>query len=287
MSVTAESRNVDSHIREVTAEEVADFRKNGWASLPGLVSPELAGELLAQLKQLTGIDRDELREDDPESQRVIEKIRAEGRKALFFMSRMQDETVWEVATASGLGEAAAALTGIRPLRLFTDGVICKLPDWTEKQQVGPGIMTGQTPWHQDLPPMPMDRVGGVQFWLALTEITPEMGSMQHLSGSQREPPLGCTQFTEDQKMEELYPEVFERYEVSPPHHFHPGDVLAHDSLTLHFAESNKTERLRWVYTSYRIPANALFNGVPNPRFEEFGFEQWKPFDHPKFPIVAA
>jgi ectoine hydroxylase-related dioxygenase (phytanoyl-CoA dioxygenase family) len=148
-------------------------------------------------------------------------------------------------------------------------------------------MTGETPWHQDMPPMPMDRAGGLQFWLALTEITPEMGSMQHLSGSHREPPLGCTQFTPDQTLEGLHPELWEKYSVSPTHHFQPGDVLAHDSLTLHYAQSNKTNRLRWVYTSYRIPADTLYNGIPNPRFEEFGFEPWKPFDHPKFPIVTG
>ena len=98
--------------------------------------------------------------------------------------------------------------------------------------------------------------------------------------------MGCVQFNDDQTLEELHPELWEKYELSPPHHLHPGDVLAHDSLTVHYAQANRTNRLRWVYTSYRIPANTLNNGIPNPRFEEFGFETWKPFEHPKFPIVA-
>jgi hypothetical protein len=286
MTATATSPDVESQIRPVTSDEVAAFGDNGWVELPGLVSAELAGTLLSRLKQLSGIDLDEFIEGDPASEAALERTRSEGRKRLFFMSRLQDDTVWQVATARGLGEAAAALTGIRPMRLFTDGIICKLPEWTGKRDVGPAIMTGETPWHQDMPPMPMDRVGGVQFWLALTEITPEMGSMQHLSGSHRERPMGCVQFNDDQSLEELHPELWEKYELSPPHHLHPGDVLAHDSLTVHYAQANRTNRLRWVYTSYRIPANTLNNGIPNPRFEEFGFETWKPFEHPKFPIVA-
>lgn len=286
MTATAEPTDVESQIRKVTANEVAAFQRDGWAELPGLVSPELAGRLLDRLKQLSGIELDELIEGDPASEAAVDRIGAEGRKRLFFMSRLQDETVWQVATARGLGEAAATLTGIRPMRLFTDGIICKLPEWTGARNVGPAIMTGETPWHQDMPPMPMDRVGGIQFWLALTEITPDMGSMQHLNGSHRERPMGCVQFNADQTLEDLHPELWERYELSPPHHLQPGDVLAHDSLTVHYAQANQTNRLRWVYTSYRIPANALNNGIPNPRFEEFGFEMWKPFEHPKFPIVA-
>jgi ectoine hydroxylase-related dioxygenase (phytanoyl-CoA dioxygenase family) len=283
---TTTAKDIDTQIRQVTDEEIAHYREQGWVSLPGLMSRELAGSLLAHLKQVTGLDYDELPRDHPDAEAVLRRIREEGLKKIFYMSRLHDQTVWDIVSSRALGEAAAQLTGIRPMRLFTDGVICKLPAWTEREGLRAGIMSGETPWHQDFPPVPWDRAGGIQFWLALSEITPEMGSMQHLSGSHREPPLGCVQYTTDQKLEDLHPELWEKYELSPAHHFHPGDVLAHNSLTVHYAQANQTNRLRWVYTSYRIPANTLYSGVPNERFTEFGFEPWKPFDHPKFPIVA-
>lgn len=284
MSLTA--ADVDSQVRAVTEDEVAHYRENGWVSLPGLVSGDIAGELLAAVKELSGLPYDELPPDHPEAQEVVGRVKSEGIGKLFFMARLRDARVWEIMTSRALGEAAAQLTGSRPLRLFTDGVICKLPRWTEDNGLSAGIMSGGTPWHQDFSPVPWDRAGGVQFWMVLCEITPDMGSMQHLSGSHREPPLGCAHYTSDQTLEQSYPYLWEKYELSPAHHFKPGDVLAHDSLTVHYAQPNMTDRLRWVYTSYRIPADTLYNGIPNPRFTEFGFEAWKRFDHPKFPIVA-
>jgi ectoine hydroxylase-related dioxygenase (phytanoyl-CoA dioxygenase family) len=282
---------ISDHVRGVTDEEVSHYREHGWVSLPGLVSGDLAGELLAHLKQATGIDYDELRREHPDAEAVLHRIRSEGFAKIFYMSRLHDEMVWDIVTSRSLGEAAAELTGQRPMRIFTDGVICKLPAWSEQENlkaVGAGSMSGKTVWHQDFPPVPWDRAGGVQFWMALCEITPEMGAMQHLSGSHREPPLGCVQYTGgEQTMEQLHPELFEKYELSPAHHFQPGDVLAHDPLTLHYAQENQTDKLRWVYTSYRIPADTLYNGIPNARFDEFGFTPWKPFDHPKFPIVTS
>ena len=111
--------------------------------------------------------------------------------------------------------------------------------------------------------------------------------MQHLTGSHREPPLGCQHYTPGSVAKERpIPSCGTSTSYRRAHHFHPGDVLAHNSLTVHYAQANQTDRLRWVYTSYRIPADTLYNGIPNPRFTEFGFEPWKPFDHPKFPVVA-
>jgi hypothetical protein len=254
-------------------------------SLPGLVSREAAEELLAHLKDVTGIHRDELAADDPESEAVIEHIREKGRGNIFFMSRLQDATVWDFVTSRALGRASAELTGKGPMRLFTDGVICKLPLWTD-ETLHAGLTTGVTPWHQDFGPVPWDRPFGVQFWLALCEITPEMGSMQHLTGSHREGPLGCQHYSADQNVRDQFPELWEKHSVSEAHHFQPGDVLAHNPLTVHYAQANQTDRLRWVYTSYRVTADTLYNGIPNERFEEFGFTPWKTFDHPKFPIVS-
>jgi hypothetical protein len=278
--------DIDSQVRGVTDEDVASFKRDGWVSLPGLVSEELAGVLLGRLKALSSLDYDELTSDDPAADEVVARVGSEGVGKLFFMSRLKDEQVWDIVTSRALGEASARLSGTRPMRLFTDGVICKLPQWTEKKGLKAGLTSGGTPWHQDFSPVPWDRAGGIQFWLALCEITPEMGSMQHLSGSHREPPLGCQHYTSDQTLKDAYPELWDKYELSAAHHFKPGDVLAHNPLTVHYAQPNQTDRLRWVYTSYRIPADTLYNGIPNPRFTEFGFTPWKTFEHPKFPIVA-
>ncbi len=283
---------VNEHVRQVSDAEVAAYREQGWVELPGLLSEALAGDLLSHLKQITGLDYDALPPDHPEADAVISRIREQGIYSLFSMPRLQDQEVWEVVTSHALGEASARLAGVRPMRLLTDGVICKLPAWTEERmQIGGrlgGTWGGETPWHQDFTSVPWDRAGGVQFWIALSEITPEMGSMQHLTGSHREPPLGGYHRGTGATLAAAHPELWEKYELSEPHHFKPGDVLAHHPLTVHYAQANRSDRLRWVYTSYRIPADTLYTGIPFERFDDFGitFQPWQPFEHPKFPIVT-
>ncbi len=54
---------------------------------------------------------------------------------------------------------------------------------------------------------------------------------------------------------------WEKYEVSPAHHVRPGNVLPHNSLTLHPRDTNRTDPLRWMHLSYRIPDDTLYSGT--------------------------
>src|SRR4051794_26443954 len=97
--------DVEAHVREITEDEVAAYREQGWVSLPGLLTPELAGSLLDHLKHVTGLDYDELPRDHPEAEAVATRIRDEGLAKIFYMSRLHDEVVWNIVTARALGEA--------------------------------------------------------------------------------------------------------------------------------------------------------------------------------------
>ena len=48
-----------TQVREVTEQEVAAFRENGWALLPGLIDPAFAAELVEQAKVLLSTERDD------------------------------------------------------------------------------------------------------------------------------------------------------------------------------------------------------------------------------------
>ena len=124
--------DIDAQVREITDDEVAAYREQGWVSLPGLISGELAWSMLSHLKQVTGLDYDELPRDHPDAEAVAGRIREQGLAKIFYMSRLHDETVWDIVTSRALGAAAARLTGFRRMRLLTDGVICKLPAWTAR-----------------------------------------------------------------------------------------------------------------------------------------------------------
>ena len=73
--MTKTAGDVDAHVRAVTDEEVAAYKEQGWVSLPGLLSPELAGSLLDHLKSVTGLDYDELPRDHPDADTVAERLK--------------------------------------------------------------------------------------------------------------------------------------------------------------------------------------------------------------------
>src|SRR5262249_41963007 len=154
-----------------------------------------------------------------------------------------NETFRRVATSPALAEPAAQLLGARPLRLWSDSVICKV-------RAGAGEASGDSKWHNDFVMMPFDRAAALSFWLALDEITPHRGSVQYLSGSRLERPLGRFQVVPYAAPQWL----FEKYSVSPAFHLQPGDALAHDSMTFHGATENTTDRNRWAWTSVRFDA---------------------------------
>ncbi len=268
-------------VRAVTDEEAARFRAHGWAFLPGLISAGLAGELLGRLKAVCGVDRDTLSPDAPDAAEVAARVTADG-PSLFLNPREKDDLVHDLAYSRELGEVAARLTGIRPIRLFSDAIMCKLPNWVQGKDE---LRTSVTPWHQDFCAMPVDRRGAIQIWIALCEITPEMGSMEYISGSHRVGPVGCVQYRRDHDPFQIAPELA-TMPRSGTRTFAVGDALCHDSLTLHYAQANTTDRIRWVYTSLRIPGNALYTTARFSRTDGLGLRQWGEFDHPNFPVVA-
>jgi hypothetical protein len=268
--------NFDDHIRELTDDEVSSFREDGWTALHGLISTELAAELLEHIKAVTGLDHDEL---DPGDEAKGEATFRSAAFNVLTMPRMKDPFLAAYQTSPRLGEVAARLSGNRPMRLLTDSIIYKLPKWTGSGDV--------TEWHQDLPNMPLDRRGPVQIWLALCEITPEMGSMQHLSGSQHEEALAPMGQKSLEDLLEAHPHLA-KYPLSEPEYFKPGDAIAHDSMTLHYAPVNNTNRIRWAYTSYRVPAETQYTASPaRPWLDGLGLTPGAPMEHPMLPGVTA
>jgi ectoine hydroxylase-related dioxygenase (phytanoyl-CoA dioxygenase family) len=259
-------------IREVTDDEVAFYREHGWVRLDGLIDPLLAGEALAHAKLVTGLDYDEFPHDPDEQQRFKERAEAASR----IMCRLRDAFLWDFLACRELGDAAARLTGNRPLRLWSDHIFIKLPE-------GSGA-SDATHVHQDFNAQSVDRIGSCQFWIVLGEITADMGSLQHYDRSHLAGPLGNVQ--SDEAFLAGYPELAERYPVTPARSYRPGDVVAHHPLSIHFAGPNRTNRVRWALTSYRIRADSLYCGIPCRWTDDIGLELWQPFDHPHFPIVA-
>lgn len=263
-------------IRDITAEELALYGENGWVKIDGLLSAEIAGELLRRIQERMGVDAElQMRGDYWEAGLPQPSAQAWQN---YDSPSQDDEWIHDVCFSDRLTYATTRLMG-RDARYLADHVLCKVP---------PKRRGGKTPWHNDLMTFPVDRAGGLTIWMALDDCPPERGTLRYLSGSHRERPLGRYFHCPDGKdMVDANPWLLDRYEVSPPLHLRPGDALVHDFMTIHSAPENLTDTPRWIYGSHRIPADALYTGAPQRFFDGIGLKVNEPIDHPKFPLLKA
>jgi ectoine hydroxylase-related dioxygenase (phytanoyl-CoA dioxygenase family) len=263
---TAEQVSVD--VRAVTDDEVREYKENGWTILRSLISPEAAADLLAVVKEKMGEHGDE-RMNTPSSARNL------GAFAKWYDLDRESELFHALRYNRQLGRNAAMLMRRdMPIRSLTALTAVKLP-----KSAGVDYGKGETEWHQDHMATPA-RCTSLGFWLALDEITPDMGPMQFRNGSQREGLLSTPVL--DWKLLEEYP-------LSEPLHLMPGDATAHSSLVVHGAGLNDSDRPRWGYIINTFPGDAPY--VPYPTIHTAGIEDQltpgKPLDHPRFPVIYS
>ncbi len=226
---------IAANIREVTADEVAFYEQNGWVKLDGLITPELTAELMR-----VGLETGD-RPGAWESMAAAPGI--EPFRTMVFGERM--------------ARNAARLVNRRRLTDTDIGLRYRNDHLVRRDR---GEQHG-TPYHQDSAEHGSDRIGELQFWLALEEVTPEMGAMRFLSGVHREGPLGSGALS-PQDLLVQYPKLMDLYEMSPPFHYRPGDATVHHGYMVHGAPPNSTDRPRWSYIFSYTPADTRWwNGV--------------------------
>jgi Phytanoyl-CoA dioxygenase (PhyH) len=245
--------------RDVTPDEIAHIKEYGWVKLDGFLDPTVTGDLLAKAQELMG----------PDGMAHQERVGLED------VLPWQDylgagaagvEPVASVVRSHDIGKAAWNLGARRSgvgVRSWLDRLTCRQPvdAATAAHKVAP------TYAHQDGMLM-FDRIGYVNFWIALNEVPPERGSLRFYSGSHREGPLGAVMhkggFFGD--ILDLYPHLRETCPLSEPLHLMPGDATAHGPLTIHEAPSNTTQEPRWALISLYFAEDAHY--VPGPGFAE-------------------
>ncbi|GAA5149588.1 hypothetical protein GCM10023321_13680 [Pseudonocardia eucalypti] len=277
-------------VREITDPEVEAYRRDGWACLRGLISPELAGQLLEQAKQVMGP------EGKDHTLRPGIDPQLEWSTQYHYPAFEGMPLFGELGRSEEIGRAAQRLIGRRVgVRYYRDLIACRQP------AASGGAGSRPTPPHQDYPSRIFDRMGYVNFWIALNEVPPERGSMQFLTGSHQEGPLGWDSkdrpAAEQLQLLDVYPELLERHEWSEPLHLRPGDATCHSMLTVHRAGANTTGEQRWSYITMYLPEDVRYVGnhdvanliVGNPFHvtgDRKGIEPGSTFDHPHFPLVV-
>jgi len=233
MAKNLDTVSIDAHVRALTDAEVAFYLEHGWVKLDRLVTPEFAAELLR-----AGLEWHE-RNQKPvvEWHSLAGEARAEPFRSLVFSEVM--------------GRNAQRLIGRKRLsgtdvavRYRIDHFACKVPG------------DGGIAYHQDSTEHGTDRAGEMQFWLALAEATPDMGTMRFLSGVHREGPLGSTFRPGDEDLLQRYPRLAELYPLTAPFHYQPGDATVHHGFMAHGSGPNRSGRKRMSYVFSYTPADS-------------------------------
>jgi Phytanoyl-CoA dioxygenase (PhyH) len=252
-------------IREVRDAEVDIFWENGWVKLPGLISPEAAADLLSRAKGLLGEHADDKEVD--ERHRDFAGFRD------YYRISEVDDLFRAFRLSRQMGRNASRLLGRdMQIRSVTDLLAVKMPA-SKQGNVGRGADV--TEWHQDQGAVPV-RANSMAFWMALDDVTPEMGSVQFYEGSHK---LGLMGWE---------PTGFPRVSdcpLSPPLTLAPGDATAHIAMVVHGAPENRTEQPRWGYISNYFPGMAPYTGAPSHHLGDAVLEPGQPLALPSFPVV--
>jgi hypothetical protein len=259
--------------RPVTHEEIEHYLAKGWVKLAGFVHREMTQKLLDVARRRMG--------DDGDSNAPFDL-----KQPFFnpeFGGALADPTLRPLL--NGVGKSAKALLARRPgleVQYFCDVFAPKLPVARQTRHAG----NGQTYFHQDFMNWGVDRSGGMTFWIALADLTPETGTMSFVDGSHRMGVLGHYRSYGEGDLLDDYPELRESCTITGPVTYAAGDVTVHSNLTVHGAGANLTDTPRWAYTVIVNPSDVRWNGAPPEAYDASGMQMLQPFDEERFPIIS-
>lgn len=257
------SDSVTMIVRDVTDDEVEFFDTNGWVKLDRLIDPDTARSMRQVAEPL--VRANQMADTHTTADASSDIVGAGPLPAL--AGRHEPLLTFALSTVMGrnaqrLMRRASRLAGRElPVRVYNDAVMCKPAG------------SGTTRFHQDSTETGADRIGKLNLWVALDEVTPEMGSMRFLTGVHREGPLGSVFSDPDPSLrasdiEELgridpgvlglFPGLLEMYRLSPPISYQPGDATVHDGFMIHGSPPNTTDRDRWAFLISYAAAGVKF-----------------------------
>lgn len=247
----------------VSDEQIASLYRDGWALLPGLLDQDT----VAKIRTIFGAS-------DPSP--IITgpaEVKTESETLVIHEGRSwENPELSSILTSRRVGSAVTALMR-QPDALLTH-------DIAFFQLVGsPG-----TPFHQDYSYQPFDRKGTLTLWIALVDLTPEMGPLRYLKGSHHEGPLGLI---EARDIRDAYPHLKDN-EIVAGTYLKAGDAQAHWDLTIHGAAKNEGPGRRDALAARYMRSDTVYTGLTHPHWNKFDLQPGTRFaDSGKFPRVTA
>jgi ectoine hydroxylase-related dioxygenase (phytanoyl-CoA dioxygenase family) len=213
---------------DLAPEAVRTYQDNGHVLLRGVAKPdEVATFRPAVSSAVTRFNR--------ESRPLAERD-TYGKAFLQVMNLWhEDADVRHFVLAARFAGVASELLGVESVRVYHDQALVKEPGG------------GHTPWHQDAIYWPLDGTRCVTMWMPLVDITPEMGIMTFVNGSNTGA-LGEEAISDGS--EAHFDSLVSRTAatLSVPVSMSAGDATFHGGWTLHKAGANSSTITREVMT---------------------------------------
>lgn len=253
----------------VSEEQVTSLYGQGWAPVPGLLGKGVVEGIRARLAKERPRDNDAVTQSyraNDKGPRVVNTNRSHEAMA------WRDPFFKQVATSRRLASAAVQLMK-QPHALLAQDISFIKP-----------AGSGRTQPHQDYAYFPLDRKGTVTLWIALVDMSEDMGPLHYVEGSHLEGPLGLHGGLD---IRETYPHLFDRKIVAGTP-LAAGDAQAHWDLTVHGAAPNATDTAREAYVVRYTRTDTIYSGIGHPHFDSFDLTPGTPLaDTGQFPEVDS
>lgn len=240
---------------EVTPAQIARFRHDGHILLREVASREEIhhfGPLITDCVDRLALARDA-------------RVRLEDESTLFIEATnvwQKSEEIREFVFARRFARIAAELLDVRAVRLYHDQATIKEPGGTS------------TPWHKDHYHWPLATHSTLKMWLALSEITQDMGVLVFASGSHHGGLFPEVPFRLN--FQEIFSRVIrERNVPTPSYSQKPGDAVFYSGQVLHSALENSSTRRREALGVIYYPDGTRVM-IPEHNHREMDMRQYLP-----------
>lgn len=269
----AQQAQGDGAFRNVTPEEIAHYKQHGWVKLNGFIPRATCDALVAMAKAKMGERGD--RNLPPEAFSYFNPLTLRGLDDPFLRPIIDH-----------CGQSGRALQARRKdvgVHYFTDFFAVKQPTQEKKHGTGGA---GDSDWHQDFASAGSDRSGGMVFWMALTDMPPEKGTMAFLNGSHRFGVMGHHATYGEGNLITHYPELLDDCTATGNLTYAAGDVTVHSNMTVHSACANTSQDPRWTYIVIVNPADACYTGGVADAFEPGELVVQQELNDGRFPVIG-
>jgi ectoine hydroxylase-related dioxygenase (phytanoyl-CoA dioxygenase family) len=213
--------NINSYY-QLSENHIRNYRNNGFVHLPNLCSLDEIDYYGTHIRKVVKDRKKYESLNEPKSDEYFMQI---------LNLRFDCIKVREYALSERFGRIAVELMGVDSVRIFHDQILFKKP------------RSQSTPFHQDLVYWPLDTKNAMGMWMALCEVTIDMGPIKFAKGSHKNGLLSHHAISD--QSEEYFDGIIDEngYEiVSIP--MRAGDATFHNGFLIHGAAENKTDTIR-------------------------------------------